>query len=129
MTITALLFCYRLPTLSPAEFRDYIEDHHVPYVKSLLGQHHPLTHTRHYTHKDESNANGVGIIVSDAVDSDADVVAVMTFENQEKLKESMNFRYQDGVREKIQADEDKFMDRSRVKVVIVGEDSHTTLRD
>lgn len=112
---TILLFCYRLPTLTPLEFRTYCEEKHVPLVKSLLGAEHPLTHTRYYTNKDS------GFVVGSPEPADPDVIAVITFESEDAMQESMRKRRADGVRELIEADEDKFMNRSKVKVVNVGE--------
>jgi hypothetical protein len=122
--ITILLYCYRLPTLSPIEFRTYCEEKHVPLVKSLLGAEHPLTHTRYYTNKDS------GFLVGTPVPDDPDLIAVITFESEDAMQKSMTKRRSDGIREIIEADEEKFMDRSKVKVVSVGEaDVRRTARD
>ncbi|KAJ9604236.1 hypothetical protein H2200_011070 [Cladophialophora chaetospira] len=122
--ITGLLFCYRRPSLSPSQFRTYIEETHVPLVKSLLGANHPATHTRYFTNKDS------GFMVGAASSEDPDLIAVMTFESEEAMKRSMQARRADGTREIIEADEDKFMDRSKVKVVVLGEgDVGRTERD
>lgn len=112
---TVLLFCHRLPTMDPIEFRTYCEEKHVPYVKSLLGADHPLTHTRYYTNKDS------GYLIGSPSPTDADLIAVITYENKEAMQQSMRARRADGVRELIEADEDKFMDRSKVQVVVLGE--------
>lgn len=114
--ITVLLFCYRLATLDPTQFRTYVEEKHVPLVKSLLGSKHPLTHTRYYTNKDS------GYVVGSPSSEDPDLVAVITYEDDTAMQESMRARNADGIREQIQADEAKFMDRSKVKVVRMGKD-------
>ncbi len=122
--ITALLFCYRLPSLNPAQFRTYIEETHVPLVRSLLRSNHPLTHTRYYTNKDS------GFMVGSASFEDADLIAVLTFESAEAMAQSMAARRADGTRERIEADEDRFMDRGRVKVVVMGKgDVSRSVRD
>lgn len=122
--VTALLFCYRLPDVDPKQFRDYIEQTHAPLVKSLLGDKHPSTHTRYYTNKD------AGFTIGSPSADDADLIAIITFESQEAMKESVAARRADGVRETIEADEAKFMDRSKVKVIVVGDDDiGTTTRD
>ena len=114
--ITALLFCYRLPTLTPQQFRTYVEETHVPLVQSLLGAHHPKTHTRYYTNKDSGFAVGV------PTPDDADLIAVITFESTEAMQRSMKARWADGTRDKIEEDEGKFMDRGRVKLVVLGDE-------
>ena len=97
--VTALLYCHRLPTVNSSEFRIYVEETHVPYVKSLLGSDHPLTHTRYYTNKDSGYAVGA----PSATDPN---------------------------KELIEADEAKFMDRSMVQVVILGQgDIGETLKE
>lgn len=114
--VTALLYCYRLPSLTPDEFRNYVEENHVPLVKSLLGRHHPLTHTRYYTNKES------GYVMGSVSTDDPDLIAVIEYESQDAMKESMRLRSADGVREVIQADEDRFMVRERVKVIVLGAD-------
>lgn len=53
---------------------------------------------------------------------DADFIAVITYKSKDVMKRSMHARRADGVRELLEADEDRFMDRSRIKVVMVGQD-------
>lgn len=113
--VTALLYCYRLPSLDAVQFRTYIEEHHVPLVQSLLGSNHPLTHTRYYTDKDS------GFAVGSASSEDPDLVAVITYESQEAVQQSMKLRRSDGIREQIEGDEEKFMDRSKVKLIVLGQ--------
>lgn len=113
--VTALLYCHRLPTINPAQFRTYVEETHVPYVKSLLGPDHPLTHTRYYTNKDS------GYVVGNPSATDPDLIAVITYENMEAMQRSMKARQSDANKYLIEADEAKFMDRSKVQVVVLGE--------
>ena len=61
---------------------------------------------------------------------DADLIAVLTFESAEAMAQSMAARRADGTREKIEEDEDRFMDRGRVKVLVLGEgDVGRSIRD
>lgn len=53
---------------------------------------------------------------------DPDLIAVIEYESQDAMQESMRLRSADGIREVIQADEDRFMDRGRVKVIVLGAD-------
>lgn len=111
---TVLLLCHKLPNLSAAEFRNYIEEVHSPFVKSLLGSEFPLTHTRYYTNKES------GFAIGSPSPTDPDLFAVITYESEDAMRRSMSKRASDGIREQIQADEDKFMDRSKVQVVVLG---------
>lgn len=112
--VTVLLYCYRLPSISPAQLRTYVEETHVPYVKSLLKANYPQSHTRYYTNKD------AGYVVGSPEDADADMIAIITYADEEHMKQSMAMRYSDGIRQLIQADEAKFMDVSKVKVIKMG---------
>lgn len=112
--IKALLFCYRLPTLTDEDFCAYIEDTHSPLVRSLLGNDYPASHERYYTAK--SSGYAMGTVSED----DPDMVAVITYGSREAMQRSMKVRNSDGVREKIQEDEARFMVRERVKLVVLG---------
>lgn len=114
---TVLLFCYRLPTITATEFRDYVENIHAPLVESLLGDKHPLSHTRYYTNKDS------GFAVGSPTSDDADLIAVITYASEEHFHESMRARNAEGIGEVIRADEAKFMDRSKVKVIKIGHEN------
>lgn len=111
---TVLLHCYRLPEIEPDQFRSYIEQKHVPLVQSLLGPNHPLTHTRYYTR------GGSSYTIGGSSPEDPDLIAIIEFENEAAMQQSMQARLADGTREKIQADEDKFMIRSKAKVMVLG---------
>lgn len=47
MTFSILIFNYRKPGVTPAEFRTACEAL-IPVVKEITGEHFPLTHTRRY---------------------------------------------------------------------------------
>lgn len=111
--VRALLFCYRLPSLTDEQFRAYIEDKHCPLVRSLLGSDYPASHERYYTAKDSGYA--IGTVSGD----DPDMLAVVTYESKEAMQKSMHLRMSDGIRQQIQADEDKFMLRERIKLVLL----------
>lgn len=113
--IIVLLFCYRLPTLDATQFRTYCEETHVPLAKSLLGSDHPRSHIRYYTNKDS------GFVIGSPSSEDADLIAVITYDSEQVMEKSMRARGTNGIRELLEADEDRFMDKSRIKVVMVGQ--------
>ena len=51
MTFTILIFAYRKPGLTPAQFRIHGEQIHIPLIKSLTGPLFPLSHVRRYIHR------------------------------------------------------------------------------
>ena len=116
--------------MSPAEFRDYYENTHMPLLHSLTGSVFPTTHTRLYlirTPKDPSssdvtNANHVVTVYEGKPeDFDFDAYAELVFESLEKLGAFAQrlgevLAAEDGI---FQADESAFLDISRRKVVVV----------
>ena len=134
MTLRALIFAYRKPGTTHAQFREHWENVHIPLVLSIAGSDAPLSHTRHYIHRTESAAGGGGpanpnhpatvmIGAQDAVDYDA--VAELVFEGQEQLQAFQAKVGTPDAAAKIAADEEKFADRARMCVVMVGETTTT----
>ena len=114
--ITALLFCYRKPDLDAEQFRTYCEEQHVPLVMSLMGSDYRASQTRYYTNRVS------GFVMGAPSDTSPDLVAVITYESEEDMQHTMRARMADGTREKIEADEDKFLDRSKLQLVVLGKD-------
>lgn len=54
--------------------------------------------------------------------TDADLIAVIQYESEDAMQRSMRVRQMEGVREKIEADEDNFMDRSKLQLIVLGKD-------
>lgn len=52
---------------------------------------------------------------------DPDLIAIINYESEAAMQEGMQVRMLDGIKDRMQADEDKFMDRSKLKVVVLRE--------
>jgi hypothetical protein len=56
MTVSVVAFYTRLPEITPAEFKRYMEEDHMPKVKKCMGEHYPLSYSRKYVELVESGA-------------------------------------------------------------------------
>jgi hypothetical protein len=74
MTVSVIALYTRLPDLSPAEFKRYIEEDHMPMIKKCMGEHFPVTFSRKYIERVESGA-GDRLGVSGASKKNADPTA------------------------------------------------------
>ena len=125
MTFTVLIFVYRLPSLSFADFQTHYENTHVPLVKALLGSTWPYSHTRHYINRKSTPSP---YLVGSPGDSDPDCMVVMEFADQEAMAKTFAFFQQPEIASQIADDEVKFMDKEKTKIVMVGE-ARTTTKD
>jgi hypothetical protein len=122
----------RKPGMTPAEFRDYYENIHMPLLVSLTGPVFPKTHTRTYltrtpinpSSSDNTNANYVAAaFAGKPEDFEYDAYAELVFENAEKFAEfgkrlAEIREAEDGVFHK---DELAFLDVSKAMGVVVEE--------
>jgi hypothetical protein len=56
MTVSVIVMYTRRPDISPAEFRRYMEEIHMPIQKSVMGEYYPLSFPRKYIARVESGA-------------------------------------------------------------------------
>ncbi|KAJ5868875.1 hypothetical protein N7534_003428 [Penicillium rubens] len=131
MPVKVLVFLYRNPRLSPEEFKKYYEAH-VKLVKKLAGGDFPLSHHRNYIARttveippDDSTARNAftpaTILRGRQPDFDFDAYAELTFANQAAYQAFAAKIYAPDAAAQITADEDKFLDRLKQGVVLVGE--------
>ena len=130
MPYTIVAYMARKPTMTPAEFRDYYENTHMPLLLSLTGSVFPKTHKRYYltrTPKDPSssditNANhAVTVYDGKPEDFDYDAYAELEFESMEKFgafgkRLAEVTAAEDGI---FHADELAFLDLSKRRCVVV----------
>jgi hypothetical protein len=148
MTYTVVALLPRRPDITPSQFRAHYEDVHVPLLKSLVGPHFPLTHTRNYvsrrpvdqgpssltastaTGRETAGEHFPPTVMYQGVPSDVqfDSLTVMTWEDEQAwLRFLEAFRSADVAR-KIGEDEDKFIHRGRKVVFPIQEPVETTTR-
>jgi len=134
MVYSVLIFAFRKQGTTPNEFKAHYEGSHVPLVKSLAGPHFPISHTRTYLHRTEdTNATGdnnakypASVMIGNQSDFDYDAFAELKFKDQGAFGAFFNLMQTPENAEKIAADEEKFLDRPKMAVVVVGEVNVTT---
>jgi hypothetical protein len=120
MTHSALIFAFRKPGTTPEQFRAHYEAKHVPLVKEITGEHFPLSHTRRYIHRTkgkgdtEHNPNHPAtVLVGTQADFDYDAIAELTFADVPAFQTFLGIYQNPQNAERIAADEEQFLDRSR----------------
>jgi hypothetical protein len=56
MTVSVIVLYTRRPDISPAEFKRYIEEVHMPIQKEVMGEYYPLSFPRKYLARIDSGA-------------------------------------------------------------------------
>ena len=136
MTFKVLIHAHRLPGISPEDFRTHYEAH-IDLFKNLMGDVFPSSHRRAYIARsrvesplqDASEPNATtpaAVIVGQQSDYEYDCLAEMTFADQASWEACVAKVRSPEINEQIAADEDKFYDRSKTKVVILGDVVETT---
>ncbi|KAI0116375.1 EthD domain-containing protein [Nemania sp. FL0031] len=130
MPYTGLVFASRKPGTTPEQFKTHYENSHIPLLRGIAGAAFPLSHTRRYLHRSDikSVANTVRnpdspatVILGKQDDFDYDVVAELTFEDEAAFKTYFGLMRQPENAAKITADEDKFLDKTELRAVILGD--------
>ncbi|KAI2622480.1 EthD domain-containing protein [Hypoxylon sp. NC1633] len=125
MTYSILVFAYRKPGTTPEQFKAHYEGSHVPLLRELAGLHFPLSHTRRYIHRSAGQAS---VLIGNQEDFDYDAFAELTFEDATAFQTFFGVVQQPDIAAKIAADEEHFLDHSRMLVVVLGE-THVTTKE
>ncbi|KAF2468318.1 uncharacterized protein BDR25DRAFT_231806 [Lindgomyces ingoldianus] len=144
MTYTVIALIYRKPGLTPAQFRTHYDTVHVPLLKSLVGDTFPITHTRNYVTRTRTRSDDMAptSISSDSnnelwlptlyrgqpSDFPYDSMTVMVWEDKTAFERFCEVFYHEEVQEKMQDDEEKFIDR-RFRMVCALEEPIVTRRE
>ena len=138
MPFSVLIFVYRKPGLSPTAFKSHYETSHVPLIKSIAGPLFPNSHTRHYIQRTESNDSSsveagadntkypAAVLVGNQADVEYDAYAELTFDDEAAFQTFFTHMYQPEAAEKIAQDEELFLNREKMTVVVVGDHFVTT---
>ena len=125
MTFTVLIFAYRKAGTTPAAFKSHYETIHVPLIQSLTGPHFPQSHKRFYIQRSQDaiseNAHPATVLAGTQSDFQYDAFAELTFEDEAEFQTLMGIVGQGEAKERLAADEEMFMDRARMSVVVVEE--------
>ena len=118
MPIKILIFTKRLPSLSPAEYKDYYENHHMPLINRISGGETAfVSHTRNYIPQNPDTQTPQLIMGSKPLDFDC--VTEVVYRDQEHLQAQMaKIGTEENTRLR-EEDEDKFIEKGSVRVVMV----------
>jgi hypothetical protein len=119
MPYAVLIFGTRKAGLSPEEFKDYYENKHIPLVKSLTGDQFPKSNTRHYI--TSGAVAQPAFIVGEPSDLPWDSVTALNFADEEHFNKCMAIYQDEETQKKFAADEEIFLDRASMKIVILGD--------
>ncbi|KAJ5665785.1 uncharacterized protein N7477_008233 [Penicillium maclennaniae] len=137
MTIKVLIHAYRKPGISPSVFKQLYEAH-IDLLKYISGDDFPLSHKRSYIARStiDSSAESLTtprnastparVIVGLQSDFDFDAYAELTFEDKTAYDAFLAKVYAPEAAAKIAADEEKFLDRSTLAIVTLGDVFETT---
>ncbi|ETS73992.1 hypothetical protein PFICI_13858 [Pestalotiopsis fici W106-1] len=132
MTFSILLFNYRKPGVTPAEFRAKCEAL-IPLIKEITGQHFPLAHTRRYLLRTEGKGETERNPTTPATvprgsqaDFDYDAIAELTFADQAAFGKFIALMQEPDNAKRIAEAEDEVMDKTKSGIVVLGETIVTT---
>ena len=119
--------------MTPAEFKTYYENSHMPLVQRIGGVHFPKSHTRSYIQRSEvdTSATSTGdgenakypatVLIGNQAEFDYDSVAELVFEDQTHFQLFMGAISENEAAKTLAADEEKFLDRGKMRAVMVDE--------
>ncbi|KAI0096665.1 EthD domain-containing protein [Nemania sp. FL0031] len=135
MTYCILVYLSRKPGTTPEQFRDYYVNSHLPFFRQLAGPHVPALHTQLYIHRTTTSGDGntprnastpATVFFGTQADFDFDVLVTLEFKDVATFQAHYEFMMQPDIAAKIAADEERFLDRSQTRAVLLGEVIETT---
>ncbi|XXG97868.1 hypothetical protein Hte_004182 [Hypoxylon texense] len=129
MPYSILFFVSRKQGISMEEFQSHYENIHVPLLKEVAGPHFPLSHTRRYIHRAEGQAEGTArnattpahVLLGTQADFDYDAIIELTFASEAAFREFFQFVHAPEKAARVTSEEDKFIDRSQMRGVLLGD--------
>jgi hypothetical protein len=139
MPFKVLVYAYRKPGVSPDDFKNHYEAH-IDLFKRLTGDDFPLSHRRIYIARSsvETTSDGASsrnattpatVIVGQQSDYDYDCLAELTFSDAAAWEACVVKVRSPEIGAQIAADEDKFYDRSKTGVLVIGDVTETIKGD
>ncbi|KAI1128319.1 EthD domain-containing protein [Nemania abortiva] len=134
MPYSVLIFSYRKPGTTPEQFKAHYDDVHVHLIRELTGAFFPLSHTRRYLHRSEKETDSntwrnpispATVVIGTQEDFDYDAISELTFEDEPAFQKFFELMKQPENQARIAADEEKFVDRSRLSMVALGNTTET----
>ncbi|KAB8225791.1 EthD domain-containing protein [Aspergillus novoparasiticus] len=136
MSVKAIIYAYRKPGISLEDFKKHSEAH-VDLIKQLTGKDFPLSHKRSYVARNTVEAPVEGasdrnpltpatVLVGQQTDFDFDAYAELTFADQAAFQAFSAKLTAPDVAAQIAADEEKWLDNSKLTMAMLGDVIETT---
>jgi hypothetical protein len=120
MPYNILIFITRKAGISHSDFKKQYETSHMPLLQLYGGKHFPKSHKRNYIHFNDNDQPT--IIQGTPAGFDFDAIAEASFEDEAAFQAFLEALTADEEASKIlRADEEKFSDREKMKIVVVGD--------
>ncbi|KAL2013594.1 hypothetical protein VTN00DRAFT_1119 [Thermoascus crustaceus] len=135
MPYTVVVFAWRKPGLTPAQFKDHYEHSHIPLLLELAGPNFPTSHTRFYLPRraedlasaDPTNENHrPAIFAGQPGDFPWDAYAELVFDDLAAFNAFHAIVTEPENAARIAADEEKFLDRTKLKIAAIDSPVVTT---
>jgi hypothetical protein len=123
MTYDILIFLARNPSMSHADFKNHYETIHVPLLQLYGGQLFPKSHRRHYLQFNENNEPTV--VQGDSTFFTFDAITEASFDSEAAFRAFLAVLKVEEVSKTLIADEEKFSDRGKMKIVVIGDVQET----
>jgi hypothetical protein len=104
--VKIVMLIRKRPELTREEFIDYYDNHHVPFVHSLLPQGAAI-HRRNF------------VVPGDGVVPDCDVISEVFYENRETADAAMRALADPRIRKLVEEDEERFLVRGSIRRYLV----------
>lgn len=120
---TVMIFTWRLPSVTPAEFKDHYENKHMPLIQSLTGSLFPESHTRYYVQRTsllnaegstDTTAHPASVLVGTQEDFTYDALAELKFKDEEAFQIFFAKCGAPEVAAQVAEDEKMFLQRSKM---------------
>lgn len=122
MTFHVLMLVYRNPALTPNQFKHHYETIHIPLMKSLTGKLFPISHTRRYIERaDSDQAYAASVLGGSQADFDFDCLSELKFETEKGFRTMSALLASPELNPQVGEDCAAFMDPAKTKVVVLGE--------
>jgi len=125
MPYNILIFITRKSTISHSEFKKHYETSHMPLLQFYGGEHFPKSHRRHYLQFGDSDNDQPTVIKGDKAIFDFDVIAEVTFDNEAAFQAFLAVLAKEEASKALTIDEDKFVNREKMRIVVVGDVQET----
>ena len=121
-------FQHTLKAITPVDFKTHWDTKHVSLLKSIAGEHFPLTHTRHYIARPAGNEDGFWpavVLVGAQEDFAYDGIAELVFHDELAFQNFFGIVSAPEAAARIAEDEESFIVREKMKAVVMGETAVT----